>query len=336
MTGPASIVMFVVLAVVACAALFYALFYDKLGKKNHATRRLETVRNSGSERAITRSERDRNADIQKRRKQLQDNIKDLEARQKQREKNQKYPPLRILLTQAGLNLTLQKFYLYSGASAFFATFIALLFGAPLLFLPGVAIASFFGLPRWFVLQKRKQRLKKFLEEFPNALDVIVRATRAGLPLNDGLRLIASEAVEPVKSEFKKVVEAQQIGLSIPEAVGKMPDSMPCPETNFFAIVIQIQAQAGGNLSEALNNLSKVLRDRKKMKAKVNALSMEAKASAAIIGALPFIVMVLVYLTSPLYMTLLFTSSTGHMLLGIAAVLMLTGIFIMKNMINFDM
>jgi tight adherence protein B len=238
MTGPASIVMFVVLAVVACAALFYALFYDKLGKKNHATRRLETVRNSGSERAITRSERDRNADIQKRRKQLQDNIKDLEARQKQREKNQKYPPLRILMTQAGLNLTLQKFYLYSGASAFFATFIALLFGAPLLFLPGVAIAGFFGLPRWFVLQKRKQRLKKFLEEFPNALDVIVRATRAGLPLNDGLRLIASEAVEPVKSEFKKVVEAQQIGLSIPEAVGKMPDSMPCPETNFFAIVIR--------------------------------------------------------------------------------------------------
>ncbi|MBA8844651.1 type II secretion system F family protein [Brucella ciceri] len=336
MTGSASIVMFVVLAVIACAALFYALFYEKLGKKDHAARRFETVRNSGSERAITRSERDRNADIQKRRKQLQDNIKDLEARQKQREKNQKYPPLRILLTQAGLTLTLQKFYLYSGAAAFFATFVALLFGAPLLFLPGIAIAGFFGLPRWFVLHRRKQRLKKFLEEFPNALDVIVRATRAGLPLNDGLRLIASEAVEPVKSEFKKVVEAQQIGLSIPEAVGKMPDSMPCPETNFFAIVIQIQAQAGGNLSEALNNLSKVLRDRKKMKAKVNALSMEAKASAVIIGALPFIVMVLVYLTSPLYMTLLFTSSTGHMLLGIAAVLMLTGIFIMKNMINFDM
>ncbi|MEJ5020805.1 type II secretion system F family protein [Ochrobactrum vermis] len=337
MTGSgASIVMFIMLAVIACAALFYALFYEKLGKKDHAARRFETVRNSGSERAITRSERDRNADIQKRRKHLQDNIKDLEARQKQREKNQKYPPLRILLTQAGLNLTLQKFYIYSGVTAFLATFIALIFGAPLLFLPGIAIAGFFGLPRWFVLQKRKRRLKKFLEEFPNALDVIVRATRAGLPLNDGLRLIASEAVEPVKSEFKKVVEAQQIGLSIPEAVGKMPDSMPCPETNFFAIVIQIQSQAGGNLSEALNNLSKVLRDRKKMKAKVNALSMEAKASAAIIGALPFIVTILVYLTSPQYMTLLFTSSTGHMLLGIAAVLMLTGIFIMKNMINFDM
>ncbi|HHV66508.1 MAG TPA: pilus assembly protein, partial [Ochrobactrum intermedium] len=109
MTGSASIVMFVVLAVIACAALFYALFYEKLGKKDHAARRFETVRNSGSERAITRSERDRNADIQKRRKQLQDNIKDLEARQKQREKNQKYPPLRILLTQAGLTLTLQKF-----------------------------------------------------------------------------------------------------------------------------------------------------------------------------------------------------------------------------------
>jgi len=333
--SPVSILIFILLAAVACAALAYVLFYDRLASKDPASRRLETVRNY-AERSVTRSERDKNTDIQKRRKLLQDNIKDLEARQKQREKNQKYPPLRIMLTQAGFSITLRQFYIYSGVTAFAGLLIGFIFGLPLLLLPGIAIACFFGLPRWFVLQKRKRRLKKFLEEFPNALDVIVRATRAGLPLNDGLRLIASEALEPVKSEFKKVVEAQQMGLSIPEAVGKMPDSMPCPETNFFAIVIQIQSQAGGNLSEALNNLSKVLRDRKKMKAKVDALSMEAKASAAIIGALPLIVMVLVYLTSPQYMTLLFTSSTGHMLLGIAAVLMATGIFIMKNMINFDM
>ncbi len=104
MTGSASIVMFVVLAVIACAALFYALFYEKLGKKDHAARRFETVRNSGSERAITRSERDRNADIQKRRKQLQDNIKDLEARQKQREKKAEGEALWSDVSRAALNL----------------------------------------------------------------------------------------------------------------------------------------------------------------------------------------------------------------------------------------
>lgn len=117
---------------------------------------------------------------------------------------------------------------------------------------------------------------------------------------------------------------------------RMPETMPCPEAGFFGIVIQIQSQAGGNLSEALGNLSRVLRDRKKMKAKVNALSMEAKASAVIIGALPFIVTLLIYLSSPQYILLLFTSQTGHLLLGISAVLMTIGMLIMKKMINFNM
>ena len=126
----------------------------------------------------------------------------------------------------------------------------------------------------------------------------MRAVKSGLPLNDGIRLIADEAPEPVKTEFRRIVEAQQVGLSIPEAAMRMSETMPCPEASFFGIVIQIQQQAGGNLSEALGNLSRVLRDRKKMKAKVQALSMEAKASAVIIGALPFIVALLVYLTQP--------------------------------------
>ena len=137
--------------------------------------------------------------------------------------------------------------------------------------------------------RRGRRVKAFLNEFPNALDIIVRAVKSGLPLNDGIRLIASESPEPVKGEFRRIVESQQVGMSIPEAALRMPETMPCPEAGFFGIVIQIQQQAGGNLSEALGNLSRVLRDRKKMKAKVQALSMEAKASAAIIGALPFIV-----------------------------------------------
>jgi len=327
---------FALLAAVAAAALVYVLLYDRIAEGKNQERRLNTVKQSATSISSKKADRDRAAEIQKRRKSLQDNLKDLEHRQKLREKNQKSPPLRMFLAQAGLNITVRQFYIYSVAAAVVITLIAIVLGVPVLLAPGVFLAGSVGLPRWFVGHMRNRRIKAFLNEFPNALDVIIRSVRSGLPLNDGLRLIASEAGEPVRSEFRRIVESQQMGLSIPEATAKMPESMPCPEANFFAIVIQIQAQAGGNLSEALGNLSRVLRDRKKMKAKVNALSMEAKASAAIIGALPFIVTLLIYLTSPQYILLLFTSQTGHLLLGISAVLMTIGILIMKKMINFNM
>jgi tight adherence protein B len=206
---------------------------------------------------------------------------------------------------------------------------------PLYLLPGVLLAGAVGLPRWYVSFKRKGRVKAFLAEFPNALDVIVRAVKSGLPLNDGIRLIASESREPVRTEFRRIVEAQQLGLSVPEAALRMGETMPCPEANFFGIVIQIQSQAGGNLSEALGNLSRVLRDRKRMKDKVSALSMEAKASAAIIGALPFIVAILVYLSSPSYIMPLFTTSTGNLILLASGIWMSIGLLVMRNMINFD-
>jgi tight adherence protein B len=208
-------------------------------------------------------------------------------------------------------------------------------GAPMLVLPGVLLAGALGLPRWFVSFRRTRRVKAFLNEFPNALDIIVRAVKSGLPLNDAVRLIANESPEPVKMEFRRIVDSQQMGISIPDATLRMPETMPCTEASFFGIVIQIQSQAGGNLSEALGNLSRVLRDRKKMKAKVQALSMEAKASAAIIGALPFIVAFLVYLSSPDYLMPLFNTSVGNLILGCAAVWMSIGILVMRKMMNFE-
>ena len=120
-----------------------------------------------------------------------------------------------------------------------------------------------------------------------------------------------------------------------EAVNKLPERVPVPEASFFAIVVGIQQRAGGNLSETLGNLSRVLRERRKMVGKITAMSMEAKASAAIIGALPIIVMGLVYLTSPKYISLLFTDPMGNLILGASAIWMMTGIFVMKRMINFD-
>ena len=160
--------------------------------------------------------------------------------------------------------------------------------------------------------------------------------RAGLPLGDCLRVIAGESAEPVRSEFRLIIESTAMGLQLGEAVEKLYERVPVQEANFFSIVINIQSKAGGNLSEALGNLSRVLRDRKKMKQKVTAMSQEAKASAGIIGALPFFVTGALYLTSPAYISLLFTNPTGRMIVFGCLVWMLFGILTMKKMINFDM
>jgi tight adherence protein B len=208
-------------------------------------------------------------------------------------------------------------------------------GLGLLAAGALGFAGAFGLPRWMLSFLKKRRENKFLKEFPDAVDVIVRGIKAGLPLLDCLKMVAVESPEPMKSEFRAIIETQAIGLPLGEACGKLYESMPLPEANFFGIVISIQQKAGGNLSEALGNLSRVLRDRKKMKAKIQAMSQEAKASAGIIGALPIVVMGLVYLTSPNYISLLWTEPLGRLMLAASAIWMFFGVMVMKKMINFD-
>jgi len=326
---------FVALAAVSAGAVAYALMFNRIQSETNSGKRLETIKRAETDRSIVAATRDRAAEAAKRRKSVQDSLKDLDNKQKARDQNVKKPPIKVQIRQAGMTLTMERFYLYSAICGLVLAVLAFFGGAPLWAVPGAALAGGLGLPRWFISFKRQRRVNAFLEEFPNALDVIVRAVKSGLPLNDGIRLIASEAQEPVKTEFRRIVEAQQVGLSIPEAAMRMPETMPCPEAGFFGIVIQIQQQAGGNLSEALGNLSRVLRDRKKMKAKVQALSMEAKASAVIIGALPFIVAFLVYLSSPNYIMPLFTTPSGHMILAFSGIWMSIGIFVMRKMMNFD-
>jgi tight adherence protein B len=223
----------------------------------------------------------------------------------------------------------------SVALGFVVFLIAMLTGVGLLPALGLAFAAGGGLPRWVLGFLKKRRENKFLEAFPDAVDVIVRGIKAGLPLLDSLRLIANEAQEPVRSEFRGIIDTQTIGMPIGEACLKLYERMPLPEANFFGIVVSIQQRAGGNLSEALGNLSRVLRDRKKMKAKIRAMSMEAKASASIIGALPIAVMILVYITSPQYITLLWTEPLGRIMLAGCVIWMSMGILVMRKMINFD-
>jgi len=329
------ILAFIALAGVSAGAVAYALMFNRIQSEEKTEKRLETIKRAETDRSIVAATRDRAAEVAKRRKSVQDSLKDLENKQKSRDQVVKKPPLKVQIRQAGMTVSMEKFYLYSVVCGVVLAALAFLGGAPVWAVPGALLVGAMGLPRWFISFRRGRRVKAFLNEFPNALDIIVRAVKSGLPLNDGIRLIANEAQEPVKTEFRRIVEAQQVGLSIPEAAMRMTETMPCPEAGFFGIVIQIQQQAGGNLSEALGNLSRVLRDRKKMKAKVQALSMEAKASAVIIGSLPFIVAFLVYLSSPNYIMPLFTTSSGHMILAFSAVWMSIGIFVMRKMMNFE-
>ena len=223
----------------------------------------------------------------------------------------------------------------AGGFGLFVFLLIFLMGAGLLLALSLGFASAFGLPLWALSFLKKRRENKFLNSFPDSVDVIVRGIKAGLPLLDSIKIIANEAPEPAKSEFQAIVQTQTIGMPLGEACAKLYERMPLPEANFFGIVISIQQKAGGNLSEALGNLSRVLRDRKKMKAKIQAMSMEAKASAVIIGSLPVCVGLLVWLTSPDYIELLWTTELGRVMIACCVVWMSMGVFVMKKMINFD-
>jgi tight adherence protein B len=190
------------------------------------------------------------------------------------------------------------------------------------------------LPRWFLGILVSGRQKKFSNQLADAIDVIVRGVKSGLPLNQCLRIIAAESPEPLKSEFQQLCDSQAMGVPLDTGMQRMYDHMPLPEVNFFSIVLVIQQKTGGNLSESLGNLSTVLRARKLMKEKVKALSAEAKASAMIIGSLPLVVMGLVYFTRPAYIAILFIDPMGHLVLLGAATMMSLGIFIMNKMVNF--
>jgi tight adherence protein B len=266
-----------------------------------------------------------------RRDQIEETLKEVEARHKASRR----VPLAARISQAGLTWSKQRFYLTAAALGVAGFMLFLLTGTGLLPALGVGFAAAFGLPFWVLSFLKKRRESKFIDAFPDAVDIIVRGIKSGLPLMDCLRVIVSDASEPVRSEFRVIVESQTIGVPMGEACLKLYERMPIPEANFFGIVIFIQQKAGGNLSEALGNLSRVLRDRKRMKAKIQAMSMEAKASGAIIASLPIVVMLLVYLTSPDYISLLWTQQLGKIMLAASAIWMSLGVLVMRKMINFD-
>ena len=313
------------LATIGIGGLAWVFLYPLLsGERKAEHRRASVAKPEPTARNADKNQRSR-------REQVEGTLKDLEAR-RQKEKRL---PLSTRLTQAGLDWSTQKFMVISGvlAAVFFAG--AMLVGGGLLAAVGLAFGAGFGLPRWGLGYLKKRREKKFLKALPDAVDVIVRGIKAGLPLFESIKVVAADSPEPLRSEFLAIIETQAIGMPLGDACQRLFERMPVPEANFFGIVIAIQQKSGGNLSEALGNLSKVLRDRKKMAEKIQAMSMEAKASAGIIGSLPPIVMLLVYLSTPQYISLLWTHPTGQLMLLGCVIWMSLGIFVMKRMINFD-
>jgi tight adherence protein B len=315
------------LVAVAIGGVVWVFLYPMLSGERKAEQRKETVTKAG---ATAQARVPRNQQ-KSRREQVEGTLKELDARQAA----QKSVPLHMKIAQAGLTWSKRQFYLISLALGLGAFVLFLLIDAGLWAALAIGFAAGFGMPLWMLKFLKKRRERKFLEAFPDAVDTIVRGIKAGLPLLDSMRIIATEAPEPLRSEFRTIMETQAIGIPIGEACAKLFERVPIAEANFFGIVISIQSRSGGNLSEALGNLSRVLRDRKKMKAKIQAMSMEAKASASIIASLPLCVMFLVYITSPQYIELLWIHPTGRVMMAGCAVWMTMGILVMRKMINFD-
>lgn len=269
----------------------------------------------------------------RRQRRIQEKVKQLEQKGN---KSTGLEAIRELLLQAGLEIGLGTYFVASAVVGVIATFGYLLAGLPPLGAIAVLPIGAFLVPRLAIGAMASRRQKKFTAEFADAIDLIVRGIRSGLPINECFTVVAREFDPPLGEEFRLLVEGQNLGMTIDDLMAKGIRRLPTAEYKFFAIVTQIQRQTGGNLAETLSNLSNVLRERKKMRDKAQAMASEAKSSAMIIGSLPFAVGGLLSVVNPDYLMLLFTTETGNYLLAFGAFWMTCGSLVMRKMINFKM
>lgn len=308
------------LAFLSVYGFMYAAFGMQVANSGLARLNLSNGKSDKSKKNIT-----------DRRKEIQDQLR----KQEEQTRRNNRASLEIMLVQAGMTVSALKLRALFAAIGMGIVALLVMKGTPLLFGLAVLPVIVFILPQKYVKFRIKRIQKKFIAHFPDALDVLVRGVRTGLPVNEGMRLVAREMPEPVSTEFKLLTDATAVGVTLEDALQRMFNRMPLPEVNFFNIVLTIQKQTGGNLSEALGNLSTTLRDRKKLKMKIKALSSEAKASAMIIGSLPFALACVLYAVAPDYIGLLFTTEQGNMMLVGGGFWMSVGIFAMYTMIDIE-
>lgn len=329
------------LAFLAMAGIGFAF----TGGGGEASKRARQIKDGKKGKGRGGAEADANT---QRRRQTQQMLKKLRQQDEARRKSLVPQDIRAKLVQAGLEIKPEMFWVGSAVLGILFATLTFMSGAegppPVAGIeiksqPAMVIAAgfagFLGVPRWLLGMMTKMRHKKMTNQFADAIDIIVRGVKSGLPLAECLRIIAVESSAPLGTEFKNLTDNIQMGMTIDRALQQLYKRVPLPEVNFFVIVLTIQSKSGGNLSEALGNLSSVIRQRKMMREKIKAMSSEAKASAGIIAALPFAVGFMVYLTTPSYIMELFLKPTGHMILFMGAGLMFTGVTVMRRMINFD-
>lgn len=244
--------------------------------------------------------------------------------------------LRLLIERAGIALEVRTFYVWSAVAAVLGTGVYLLLGYPWYWSWAVLVVMGMGLPRKLLGTIASRRQKKFTAHFADAIDVIVRGIRSGLPVGECLTIIARELPEPIATEFRLLIEGQRLGMTLKQTLERGCRRMPTADMKFFAIVLNLQQQTGGNLAETLSGLSDVLRQRKKMHDKVKSMSSEARTTAMIIGSMPFLISLMIYIISPAYISLLWTDPTGKKIFYGGLAWMTTGVLIMRKMIAFPM
>ncbi|MDA0952926.1 MAG: type II secretion system F family protein [Proteobacteria bacterium] len=286
----------------------------------------ETARRS------TRGSSGRGDNSSARRRQIQGKLKELEE---QRKKVENKRTLQDLLLQANVKMTARKFHVVSLIVGIVATLGYVAMGYPWYGIIPVFIVGTLGLPRWWLKRRAKKRQALFTKNFANAVDVIVRGVQSGLPVNECYRKQEREAPEPINTEFHQIVEGIKIGQTLNEVLDRGLKRIPTTEYKFFAIVMGIQQQTGGNLAETLSGLSGVLRERKKMADQIKSMTAEARTTAMIIGSLPFCMTLLMTLTSYEYISLLWQSTMGQWMIAGGVTLISTGTLIMNNMIKFE-
>lgn len=236
--------------------------------------------------------------------------------------------------QAGLTISVKRFWLNSLIFGFlFSLALAMLNINPVAQVL-LGFTGFLGIPRFYLKVKAQRRQRKFLEEFSDALEAMIRLLQAGMPVSEAISMVAREFTGPVSEEMARIYEDQKVGIPLPEAAARSAQRMPITEMFMFATAIEIQSETGSSLSEVLGNLAAVIRARFRLKRKVKALSSEAKASAGIIGSLPVLVCLGLYAVNPDYISVLFEVPKGKMMLTGTVVWMSLGILVMKGMINF--
>lgn len=322
-----AIVVLIGLIAVSVGAFAFVALAPLFSRGDKVARRVGKITGA----AVSTKEATREAEVSvSRRKAVQESLRQLEISEKKR----KRLTVRKLIAQAGLDIPVPRFWVGSICIGVIVAGLLHLSGAGTIVAALGGVVGVFGLPRWWLGMLRNSRQRIFLMQLPDAVDIMVRGLKSGLPLNEALLLISTEMTAPLGPEIREIVEGQRVGISLEQGLERLHERVPLPEVNFLTIVMGIQAKTGGNLSEALNNLSRVLRDRKRMSGRIRAVSQEAKSSAAIIGALPPMVILLLYLMRPDYISAMWIEPLGQVMLAGSALWMLLGVLVMRKMINF--